>query len=160
MHFTARPIVVAGLLVAVSIAGAAAASGAEPIRPNQHFIGLVNASHATVDVHTVCPGPIWPGRTGPVVGDQTLSIARVGRGHGFTGPLSQVYAWFAQDVSGPTPKMVKFTSYGTERRVPASVRVPCDGKGEVEFSPCPFRAPCVAGWKPDIVTVRFVNLAL
>lgn len=166
MAVSLRPVIVAAMLVAIligtaGVAGpAGAAAGSEPIGPNQHFIGLVNGSNTTVDVHTVCAGPASPGRTGPAVSDQTLAVARVARHGGFTGPLSQVYAWFVQDASGATPNMVTFTTYGTPHRVPAAVRVPCQGTGQVEFSPCPFRAPCVAGWRPNVVKVRFVNIAL
>lgn len=79
--------------------------------------------------------------------------------HGYTGPASQVYAWFGQDASGPPPQMIKFTDYGVAQPVPGSVRVPCDGKGREQFSACPYRAPCVAAGVPDFVLVRFVNLA-
>src|SRR2546425_1228812 len=34
---------------------------------------LVNGSNVEPVVYTVCPGPIWPGRTGPVAGGQTMS---------------------------------------------------------------------------------------
>jgi len=61
---------------------------------------------------------------------------------------------------GPPPQIVNFTEYGIAQQVPESVRVPCDGKGHVEFRSCPDLAPCVAGWFPNVVAVRFVNLAI
>jgi len=159
MRFILRPAAGAAIALAVLIGGPGVARAGQPVRPHQHFIGLVNGSNFMPVVHTVCAGPGTPGRTGPVAGGQTLAVARVARGHGYTGPLSQVYAWFAPDASGPPPQTVLLTDYGTEHAVPASVRVPCDGRGEVHFSPCPYLAPCVAGWVPDVVAVRFVNIA-
>ena len=35
-----------------------------------------------------------------------------------------------------------------------------DGTGRVEFSSCPYLAPCAYGWVPDYVTVQFVNIAV
>jgi hypothetical protein len=137
-----------------------AADAQEPIQPNQHFIGLVNGSNAApVVVYTVCPGPA-AGQTGPVAGGQTLSVARVASGHGYTGPFSQVYAWFNQDSGGPRPNMVKFTEYGVSQPIPSAVRVPCGGTGQVTFSPCPYLAPCAAGFIQDVVKVEFVDIAV
>jgi hypothetical protein len=143
------------------LGGAAAASSAnEPIRPNEHFIGLVKGSNVNPAVYTVCPGPIWPGRTGPVVGGQTLAVAHVSARGGYTGLFSQVYAWVVQDSSANGPQQVQFTSYGTKQTIPSAVRVPCDGTGQVEFSSCPRLAPCAYGWVPNRVRVRFINLAV
>jgi hypothetical protein len=147
------------LLLAVMLGGSATASANAPIQPNQHFLGLVNGSNADPVVYTVCPGPIWPTRTGPVAGGQNLAVAQVAAGGGYTGLFSQVYAWFVQDSATPPPQ-VKFTTYGTEQPIPPAVRVPCDGNGTVEFSSCPYLAPCAFGWVPNLVPVRFVNLAV
>src|SRR2546426_9311579 len=115
---------------------------------------LVNGSNVEPVVYTVCPGPIWPGRTGPVAGGQTMSVAHVANGPGYTGPQSQVYAWFDQDSSGTRPNMLKFTEYGAEQTIPTGVRVPCDGTGQAQFNPCPYLAPCVFGSSPGFVKVR------
>ena len=130
------------------------------IGPDQHFIGLVNGSHDEPVVYTVCPGPAWPGRRGHVAGGQALSVAEVAEGTGYTGPFSQVYAWFAPTKHRSTPRQLKFTTYGKPKAIPTSVRVPCDGTGTVVFSSCPYLAPCAAGWIPDEVAVRFVNIAV
>ncbi len=153
---------VLGALIAVAALGMTitAASAQEAIQPNQHFIGLVNGSNVDPVVSTVCPGPASLGRTGPVAGGQTMSVAHVANGPGYTGPLSQVYAWFDQDSSGPRPNMLKFTEYGVPQAIPTAVRVPCDGTGQAQFSPCPYLAPCVYGFTPDLVKVRFVNIAV
>jgi len=160
MRSFARSAAVAALIMVATLSGASGATAfaPDPIGPKQHFIGLVNGSNFQATVYTACGGPIGPGRTGPVV-DGALSVARVAKRHGATGPLSQVYAWFVPDASGPPPQMVKFSDYGVAQPVPEAVRVPCDGKGKVQFSPCPYLAPCVAGWVPDLVSVRFVNVA-
>lgn len=129
------------------------------IGPDQHFIGLVDGSHDHPVVYTLCPGPERSGRRGPVAGGQTLSVAEIRAGHGYTGPLTQVYVWFTP-VGKKTPTMLSFTTYGTPQVIPPSMRVPCDGKGKAVFSPCPYLAPCVAGWSPDVVRVTFVDIAV
>jgi hypothetical protein len=71
-----------------------------------------------------------------------------------------VYAWFVPSAGGAAPQMLKFTQYGVAQSIPTSIQVPCDGSGQVEFSSCPYLAPCAAGWVPDYVSVRFVNIAV
>jgi hypothetical protein len=140
--------------------GTAVAGAQQHIGPDQHFIGLVNGSNDNPIVHTVCPGPFSHDRRGRVAGGQTISVAEVATGTGYTGPFRQVYAWFAPTKRGSTPKQLKFASYGRARAIPHSVRVPCDGNGTVVFSSCPYLAPCASGWIPDEVAVRFVNIAV
>jgi hypothetical protein len=149
---------VVALVASVALLGSAA-EAQTPIGPGEHFIGLVNGSNDLPVVHTVCPGPWWPGRTGPVAGGQSMSVARVADGAGYTGLFNRIYAWF--DPADPTtvPTQIKFRRYGTPRSIPTSIRVPCDGTGKVTFSSCPFGAPCAAGWVPDHVDVQFVNIA-
>ncbi len=155
-----RSTLLCALFTVVALGMTITAAGAqEPIHPNQHFIGLVNGSNVDPVVYTVCPGPASPGRTGPVAGGQTMSVAHVANGPGYTGPFSQVYAWFDQDSSGSRPTMLKFTEYGVSQTIPTAVRVPCDGTGDAQFSPCPYLAPCAYGFTPDLVKVRFVNIA-
>ena len=161
IHIVAASGLVAAVL-ATSLSAASAAAGT-PIKAHQHFVGVVNgrtASTTAVPVYTVCAGPIWPGRTGPVAGGQTLAVTRVKKGGGYTGPFSQIYAWFVQDSSSGGPQQVRFTSYGTAMAIPAGVQVPCDGDGQVEFSPCKYLAPCAAGWTPTTVPVRYENIAV
>ena len=155
-----RSIVFGALFTVAALGMNITPAGAqEPIQPNQHFIGLVNGSNVDPVVYTVCPGPASPGQSGPVAGGQTMSVAHVANGAGYTGPLSQVYAWFDQDSSGSRPNMLKFTEYGVAQAIPSAVRVPCDGTGQAQFNPCPYLAPCVYGFTPDLVKVRFVNIA-
>jgi hypothetical protein len=161
MRFIARlSVLIALLLVGLLGQPAMAANRNASIQPNEHFVGLVDGSNVTPTVYTDCPGPSSTGRTGPVLSGQTLGVAQVASGGGYTGLFSQIYVWIAQDTSAKGPHQVKLTAYGTERAIPASVRVPCDGAGQVEFSSCPRLAPCAYGWIPDLVSVRFVNVAV
>ena len=139
--------------------GTATSLAQTSIGPDQHFIGLVNGSNAPVTVYTVCAGPLWPGRRGPVAGGQTMAAAEVLRGGGDTGPFSQIYSWFVPRHHH-TPTALTFTTYGTPQTIPSSIRVPCDGSGKVEFSPCPYLAPCASGWTADFVRVTFVDIAV
>ena len=153
--FVAIAMAVTALAVVSVPAGAK-----QPIGPNQHFAGLVNGTRTSAVVYTVCSGPASAGRTGPVAGGQTLAVARAGTGHGDTGPFTQIYAWFVpQSGTTTAPKQLKFISYRAPKAIPTSVQVPCDGTGMVEFSSCPYLAPCAFGWIPDYVNVQFVNIA-
>ena len=136
------------------------ASAQAPIQPDQHFVGLVNGKQANAVVRTVCPGPAASGREGRVVGGQTFSVARLAKGSGYTGPFGQVNVWFVPKQQGPAPVQVRLTKYGQPRSIPNTVRVPCNGTGTVEFSSCPYLAPCAFGWVPTYVKVRFVNVAV
>ena len=149
-------------MAAVVIALAGVPAGAQqPIGPNEHFSGRVNGTSTSAVVYTVCAGPVWAGRTGPVAGGQTLSVVRARRGHGYTGPFAQIYAWFVpQKPHDVRTRELKFISYNAPQAIPTSVQVPCDGNGQVEFSSCPYLAPCAYGWVPDYVAVQFVNIAV
>ncbi len=141
--------------------GVGSAAAQEPIGLNQHFLGLVNGSNADPAVYVVCPGPVYSGRTGPVAGGQTMSVARVKHGGGYTGPSRVVYSWFvpATPTAAATPTQPEFTEYGVPQSIPTSIQVPCGGTGQVEFSSCPYLAPCAFGWVPDYVNVRFIDIA-
>jgi hypothetical protein len=151
------------VLVALVLVGATASpAGAQtPVGPYQHFVGLVNGSNDHPVVYTACAGPVRPGQKGPVVGGE-LSVAEVAGGSGYTGPLRTIYAWFVPASSSVRPPSLSFTEYGRTKAIPTSRRwwVPCDGTGTVEFSSCPYLAPCVFGWVPDYVTVTFENIAV
>lgn len=151
---------VASLAVALMLAApvSVAAAGA-PIKAGQHFIGLVNGRHKGAVVTTVCPGPSGPSRTGTVAGGQTMSIAHVARGHGYTGLFDSVFAWFQPATGGSAPTQLHFKTYRTSKKIPASIMVPCGGTGTVVFSSCPYLAPCAAGWVTDDVRVTFEDVA-
>jgi hypothetical protein len=156
-----RTFAAVAMAVALLAAAGVAAGAQQPIGRNQHFAGLVNGTKTSAVVYTACAGPAAAGRTGPVAGGQTLSVVRVKRGDGFTGPFTQIYAWFVpQSGTTTAPVQLKFTSYNSPQAIPTSVEVPCDGSGQVEFSSCPYLAPCANGWVPDFVSVQFVNIAV
>jgi hypothetical protein len=160
VRMTTRTFAVVGTVVAVFALTGVAAGAQQPIGPKQHFSGVVNGTKTSAVVYTVCAGPASTGRTGPVAGGQTLSVVRARSGHGYTGPFAQIYAWFVpQSGTTAAPVQLKFTSYNAPQAIPASVQVPCDGTGQVEFSSCPYLAPCAFGWVPDYVAVQFVNIA-
>ena len=154
-----RGIGVALAVVAFAGAGGEAAVAQAPIGPRQHFAGIVNGVRGRVVVDTVCSGPAGGHRTGRVKGGQTMAVAEVAHGHGDTGPFSQIDAWFAPVRTGTKPVMLTFTGYGRSQKVPRSVRVPCNGKGEAVFSSCPYLAPCAAGFVQDRLKVKFENIA-
>ena len=164
MRTGVRIALAAALFASSSAMSEATAAASGPIQARQHFIGVVNGRRVSADarpvVRTVCAGPGWNGRTGPVAGGQTLAVARVARGGGYTGPFTQIHAWFVQDSSPGGPQQITIARYRTNVDIPAAVRVPCGGRGQVEFSPCPHLAPCAAGWKPTLVAVRFENIAV
>jgi len=156
-----RKLVASAMLAAALLAALQnSVSAAPPIKPGQHFDGLVNGKRSIAVVYTVCPGPAQPNGTGGVAGGQTMSVRRAKAGDGFTGLFSQIYAWLADDSSGPRPQQLTFTTYRTTQPIPPAARVPCVGRGHAVFSSCPYLAPCAAGWVPDYVEVMYVNIAV
>jgi hypothetical protein len=154
-----RGITVAFAVIALAGAGGQAAVAQTPIGPHQHFSGMVNGVEGSVVVDTVCPGPAGGHRIGPVKRGQTMAVAEVMHGHGYTGLFSHIHAWFGPVRTGHRPVMLTFTKYGLPRDIPRSVRVPCNGTGEAVFSSCPYLAPCAAGFVQDRLQVRFENIA-
>ena len=68
---------VAVLITVVVFAMAIPAQAATPpIRPNQHFVGLVNNKHVGAVIYVICPGPAGSDRTGPPAGNQTVKVVR------------------------------------------------------------------------------------
>jgi hypothetical protein len=94
-----------------------------------------------------------------VASGQFFSVSRARTGHGYTGLFTQIYAWFEPDSGSAAPVAATITTYATRVPIPDGVRVPCDGTGRVQFSSCPYLAPCAFGWIPDFVDVQFVNIA-
>jgi hypothetical protein len=104
-----------------------------PIRPHQHFGGLVNGRRANAVVRMACFGPIRPGQTGHPMAGQALSVIEGPYG-GFTGSLGNtVVARFREDPSISTT----FTHYNAPEPIPTSLNLPCAGSGLVVFSPEP-----------------------
>jgi hypothetical protein len=128
-----------------------------PIRPNQHFIGLVNNKHVGAVIYVVCPGPAGGDRTGPPAGNQTVKVVRVASGGGYTGSSAhELWAQFNKD----SIHVVGFTTYNTAKAIPSSLQLPCSGTGTVTFTTCFGTRPCAANAKNDVVPVTFENLAV
>ena len=157
MRRVVRLLVIVTSVVSVLAVGDPAGAGG-PIKAGQHFAGLVNGTGNTPVVNTVCAGP--SSSSGFVASGQTMSVVRRRNGTGYTGLFAQVYAWFVPSDPSNRPVMLTFTRYGVAQSIPSTIQVPCDGTGQVEFSSCPYLAPCAAGWVPDFVDVHFVNLAV
>jgi hypothetical protein len=142
--------------------GAAATSGlaapafaGAPIGPNQSFLGEVNGKNNGAVVYVVCPGPIFPGRTGPPAGNQAVEVtpSRSPSGPGFTGSLgNHVVVRFADD---PTTKMT-LGSYDTPAPIPTSLRLPCGGTGKAVFKPKPTSGTA----RSAVVVVTYDNIAV
>jgi hypothetical protein len=142
----------------VALLGVNAVLARPPIGAGQHFSGRVNGRRRNVVLTTVCAGPA-SGRQGPVAAGQFFVVHKNRRGAGATGVFTQIYAWFEPEPGSPAPVSATMTNYGTQVAIPDEVRVPCEGTGRVEFSSCPYLAPCAFGWEPDFVDVQFVNIA-
>jgi hypothetical protein len=99
-------------------------------------------------------------QSAPVAGGQTVAVLKKAVGAGDTGPFSTVYAWFVPGAGGAPPTQLPLASYRNPVSVPTSIDVPCGGSGAVEFSSCPYRAPCAAGWTPVVVDVTFEDIAV
>jgi hypothetical protein len=127
------------------------------IRPNQHFVGLVNGDHADAVVYVACAGPSRLGGTGPPVGGQTVAVHRVASGGGFTGSAAQFLA--AEFDSDPAEAIV-FGAYDAPGEIPITAEVPCEGTGTVRFTSCFGLAPCPSDAVDYVVSVTFVNLAV
>jgi hypothetical protein len=156
-----RSAAVAAAVIACVGAGGGVAFAQTPIKPKQHFVGIVNGQEGSAVVYTVCPGPVTRHRFGPLKGGQTMAVAQTAHGPGYTGSFSEVSSWFQPLPAGAArPVTLTITQYGVAQSIPASVRVPCDGTGQVVFSSCPYRAPCPPGWVPDTVRVKFENIAV
>ncbi len=142
-------------VVALIPAGLAAATG-KPIKPNQHFVGLVNGKSSGAIVYTVCPGPLGPGELGPPAGGQPVEVLRVHSGGGDTGSTGNVVYSY---IPGGPPAITTLHRYKTAGDIPTTGRVPCDGSGVDYFSSCPLPQPCGAGAMTYQVDVTFEDIA-
>jgi hypothetical protein len=143
---------IVGVLAAAIWLTAATAWAQQPIQPNQPFGGVVNGNTEQGTVYVACPGPVFPGRTGPPAGNQSLMVV-FGNLGGNTGAAgTSVVAAFREDPSAS----LKFTEYGVPQAVPSSLRLPCGGSGSVSFHP----APTSTTARTDVVPVNYVNIAV
>ncbi len=143
------------LVAVVMVFGVAVpALASTPIGPNQSFLGLVNGRHNDAVIQVVCAGPIWPGRTGPAVGEQkvSVSLSPALAGPGFTGSDGRRIVVRFDD---PT-KRAGLASYDTPAPLPSGLQLPCYGTGVVRFTPRP-TSPTA---RDDVVKVTYQNIAL
>ena len=148
---------VAAMAVGTATMVGSASATNQRIKPNQHYIGLVNDTHTNAVIYVICPGPADGTRTGPPAGNQTVSVKRVASGGGYTGSLAHgIWAQFNKDSSN----VVGFSTYRTPQQIPPSLQLPCSGTGTVTFTTCFGTLPCAADAKDDVVPVTFVNLAV
>jgi hypothetical protein len=146
----------------LAVAAVAAASGCVPDPPpvptpigtNERFSGLVNGERDGAVVYTVCGGPTWEGRRGPVASGQTFTVTPDALGDGDTGSHSS--AVFVQPDTNWFVAQIQ--TYDVPVAFPTDVDVPCDGSGTVTFHQCWGIIACLDG-APDVVKVRFVNIA-
>jgi hypothetical protein len=155
LRIVAATVLVLGTVVLVIATVATPAAATTPIRPNQHYIGLVNAEHTGAVIYVVCPGPA-SGQTGPPAGGQTVAVRKVLSGGGYTGSFArEIWAQFGNDQVN----VVGFTAYDVAKPIPTALRFPCQGAETVTFTTCFGTVPCAANSKPDTVTVTFENIA-
>jgi hypothetical protein len=153
----AAVLVVVTIVVVIATVATPAAASTSRIRPNQHYVGLVNDKHTDAVIYVACPGPVVPGRTSPPVGNQTVAVRKVLSGGGYTGSSAhEIWAQFGNDQA----QVVGFTAYDVATPIPTSLRFPCQGTGTVTFTTCFGTHPCAANSKPDTVTVTFENIAV
>ena len=149
-------LVMVVLVVTVGTAVPARAT-TPPIRPDQHYVGLVNNKHFGAVIYVICPGPAGGDRTGPPAGNQTVKVVRVTSGGGYTGSSAhEIWAEFNKDSF----HVVGFTTYNTPKAIPTNLQLPCSGTGTVTFTTCFGTLPCAANAKDDVVPVTFENLAV
>jgi len=154
LHRLTLVAVLALLSCFLFVEGSQSARAATPIGPNQSFVGQVNGQHTDAVIKVACAGPSGPGRTGPAVSGQTVSVSPSAAlaGPGFTGSRGRrVAVRFSDDPSA----RVVLSSYDTPAPLPAHLQVPCSGTGFVTFTPQP-TSPTA---QPDVVKVTYENIA-
>lgn len=82
-----------------------------------------------------------------------MSVVRDPTGAGDTGDYSSVFARTSTALD-----VVALDTYGTDRELPTTLEVPCDGTGTVTFLQCFGIIACRNG-SPDVVKVTFLNIA-
>ena len=138
-------------LAAVTLTATSAAAE-QRIGPDQQFAGVVNGSAADATVYVVCPGPVFPGRTGPPVAGQGVQVVQ-NTGSGFTGSAADsIVATFGTATN--TQSLV-FKEYGVPQDIPTTFSLPCGGTGTAVFTPRPTSSTA----RSFTVRVTFVNIA-
>lgn len=148
-------VAVAAAAITAVTATPASADVIIPIRPHQHFEGLVNGktNHALIRTNCFSPGPGPIPLFGHPLRGQTVEVVRDADSDGFTGSAaSQI------DVYFPSPSLlnppVVLRAYDVPATIPVSLVVPCFGTAKVQFLPTPTSPTAVT----ETVDVTFEGL--
>jgi hypothetical protein len=136
-------------LAAASPAGAAThPAQISPIGPNQFFKGLVNGHPPGQAIIFVSCQP--GAKTGHPVGAQLEVEPAPSTGTtdtGFTG-TNGTSIGAAVGPSASTTIILKFTSYGVKKSLPATLVLPCSGAGQADFIPAPHSSNAITAVLP------------
>jgi hypothetical protein len=127
----------AAVAVLTGLAASTVLADSKPIRPRQHFYGLVNGSTGPATIGMACFGPIQPGQTGHPFGGQTVAVTRSPSGPGFTGEANSIGARLVWNSSGTimSARLALFRYYDQPATISTDLTLPCAGRGRVVFRP-------------------------
>lgn len=134
----------AGLVLTVAPPASASARPAQdpvPIRPNQHFTGLVNTRNVgPVTITVVCPAPTGfghPAADQPVEVEPVTAVPPLAD-VGFTGSRgASITAAITLNAAAAPIKVAHFTSYFVVIDIPTTIKLPCSGSAVMNFVPLP-----------------------
>ena len=146
-------VAVAAPVIMTVAATPASADAPTPIGPNQHFEGLVNGKTEnaiifTVNCHRVPYGTYLIANPAP---NQYVKVVLDPTSDGFTGAAAQ-----AINAQIPSPEILNtlvLHNYNMPAAIPVTWPVPCNGPGQVWFTPSPNN-----GGITETVNVTFVNV--
>ena len=159
--------------LALSAAAAPAAQAVQdpiPVGPNYYFTALVNGgptptSTAEPVIKVICPGPIYPGKTGHPAAGQTVQVnaefppfpTPIPSYFGFTGSAAnQIDAIFTSPASASTNAAIVLPNFFVAYPIPTTLNLPCGGSGVVSFVPIP-TSQTARGVAVDVI---FENIAV
>jgi hypothetical protein len=139
-RITRSLVPLAALALGLAVAPAASAVTQTPIGPNQYFKGIFNGHppgaamifvSCTVGAstgHPIAGQKLWVEPSGPPVGTNPDV--------GYTGSKGTSINASLAPLSS-TATIAHFTGYGVKKNLPATLTVPCSGKGALHFAPAP-----------------------
>jgi hypothetical protein len=138
------------------VAVATPAAAADPIGPNQYFVGLVNGRTAQSSIRVACLGPVRPGALGRPVPGQTVMVRLAPwtgpTPMGFTGSAARAIVALLSPSATNDPS-VTMTEYNVAAPIPTHITLPCTGTGQVFF----FARPTSPTARATGVEVTFVS---
>jgi hypothetical protein len=144
------------MAAAASTVVVAPAAAADPIGPNQYFVGVVNGRTGQSSIRVACLGPVRPGQLGRPLPGQSVMVRLAPWTSptpvGFTGSAARaiVALLSPSSVNDPT---VTMTEYNVAVPIPTHVTLPCTGTGTVFF----FARPTSPTARATGVEVTFVS---